>query len=305
MKRFIALAALLAAAPANAKPTVADVYVAAGEAFFCELVSQRLTREEQISAIRKLLPKVQKKMLSIQNYSKQEIDEFVKTADPKKLTEYRDYGLGPNCPKHLAKFVELGGKLPIFKSNKPRKNLNDQGRDIFGMPKIAGYAYRPSGSSQSVFYWKLDEQGRARHKIKVRGLYGRYVALSGINRYYQQPFGGIAPSTTTIGSAQTNCYGAYNSVSCTTTPAPTITNPGIAPRAGGVMQRTSVVVYDCVDKTSAEYVNNHILGRWKKTGSPKLWAKVCSNIHGLTALDFDKLAGGEPNAKDRQAARRS
>ena len=92
----------------------------------------------------------------------------------------------------------------------------------------------------------------------------RYVAIGFRYRYYQSPTAGSPGSSTTIGSAQTNCYGYGSHVNCTTTPPAQINIPGRAPAPGGVRTFTVAWVYDCVDKTIGSYIDGKLKGKWEK-----------------------------------------
>jgi len=97
-------------------------------------------------------------------------------------------------------------------------------------------------------------------------------------RYFQPPVAGTSGSSTTIGNAQTNCYGYGNFVNCTTTPPPTINLPGRAPTPGGVQTVMVAWVYDCIDKTIATYANGKLKSNWKKISIPDA---ACGRIDDL------------------------
>lgn len=105
------------------------------------------------------------------------------------------------------------------------------GLDILGKPRIEGWWMKSTPESQSVGYLRPRPR-----KVLVRGMTDRYIAREMVVRCYQAPRAGTAPTTTRIGSSTTNCYDAGYSINCTTTPATTITNPGVAARPGGVVQ---------------------------------------------------------------------
>ena len=75
---------------------------------------------------------------------------------------------------------------------------------------------------------------------------------------------GTLGSSTTIGSAQTDCYGYGNHVNCITTPAPKLNIPGRASTPGVVKTASVAWVYDCVDKTIGSYIGGKLKGKWKK-----------------------------------------
>ena len=75
---------------------------------------------------------------------------------------------------------------------------------------------------------------------------------------------GTLGSSTTIGSAQTDCYGYGNHVNCITTPAPKLNIPGRASTPGVVKTASVAWVYDCVNKTIGSYIGGKLKGKWKK-----------------------------------------
>ena len=87
------------------------------------------------------------------------------------------------------------------------------GNDILGRPKIEGWLMKSMPEKQAVGYLRPEPT-----KVLVRGETNRYIARERVIRYYQSPRAGTAPTTTTIGSANTNCYDAGYSINCTTTP---------------------------------------------------------------------------------------
>lgn len=192
--------------------------------------------------------------------------------------------------------------LGCIKAHTGETQSNDNGLDLFGMPKLKGYDYVPSPENNMVHYYKLDDNGENLHKIKVRGIYGRYMGVSGITRKYQQAIAATPGSTQTFGKAKTNCSGLYGSVTCTTTPAPSITLPGNPGRAGGVIQESFVSITDCLDLTRAFYLNNVLTSNWKKLNAiPENLKYNCTQMHRMMPMKWSKLAGGSPDEKDKKA----
>ena len=130
-------------------------------------------------------------------------------------------------------------------------------------------------------------------KVLVRGETNRYIARERVIRYCQSPRAGTAPTTTTIGSANTNYYDAGYSINCTTTRATTITTPGISARPVGIRQFTSTIIIDCKEKTVGSHRNNQLDGKWVKlseTPHVKLANKYCPIIGSLELSSFRKYA---------------
>lgn len=159
-------------------------------------------------------------------------------------------------------------------SGRQKRCLAGHGSDRFGMPKIASSIYEFTDDGNIRYYFwdgkTLDKNKNPSpttflvpHKNRKR-----YVAIGFRFRYYQPPTAGTPGSSTTIGSAQTNCssygYGYGNNVNCTTTPAPKINIPRRASTPGGVRTISVAWVYDCVDKTIGSYIGGKLKGKWKK-----------------------------------------
>ncbi|WP_137024401.1 hypothetical protein [Synechococcus sp. N19] len=162
------------------------------------------------------------------------------------------------------------------------------GIDILGKPKIEGWWMKSTPESQSVGYLRPKPR-----KVLVRGKTDRYIAREMVIRYYQAPRAGTAPTTTTIGSSTTNCYDAGYSFNCTTTPATTITSPGVAARPGGVVQFTVTTVIDCHEKTVGNHRGNQLDGKWvklSKTSHQKLANNFCPVVESLELSSFSKYA---------------
>ena len=194
--------------------------------------------------------------------------------------------------------------LGCIKAHTGETQSNDNGLDLFGMPKLKGYTYNPSPEYNSVNYRKINATGGTVYKIKVRGIYGRYIGIPSITRRYQQAIAASPAKTQTFGTAKTNCSGLYGSVTCTTTPAPSITLPGNPGQAGGLIQESDVFITDCVDLTYAFYTNNVLSINWTKLKehNVKDVKSGCANMHTFPPMKWSKLAGGSPDEKDKKAA---
>ena len=141
-------------------------------------------------------------------------------------------------------------------SGQQKRCLAGQGSDRFGMPKIASSIYEFTEDG-GIRYYIWDGKTIDKNKNPSPTVFSvphknqkRYVAIGFRLRYYQPPLAGTPGSSTTIGTAQTDCYEYGNHVNCTTTPAPKLNIPGRASTPGGVKTASVAWVYDCVDKTT-------------------------------------------------------
>lgn len=162
------------------------------------------------------------------------------------------------------------------------------GLDILGKPKIEGWCMKSSPESQDVGYLRPRPR-----KVLVRGKTDTYIAREMVIRYYQSPRAGTAPTTTTIGSSTTNCYDAGYSIKCTTTPATTITSPGVAARPGGVVQYSVTTIIDCQEMTVGNHRGSRLEGKWvdlSETPHQKLADNFCPIVESLEQSSFMKYA---------------
>ena len=93
--------------------------------------------------------------------------------------------------------------------------------------------------------------------------------------------GATASRSATIGSANTYCSEAGSYLSCSTTPAPTITIPG---NAGGAVSTPALLVIDCKESTWVYYRGEgKPAGDWKKKTSG---FEICKEINELPTLEY-------------------
>lgn len=166
--------------------------------------------------------------------------------------------------------------------------------DFLGMPKIKEWLMVENRSYNTVYY--VNEKAA---RVKVRGTFGRYITYEYLARWSQEATAGTQSYSMSVGSATTNCYGGgYGVINCRTTPAPTITIPGIASTPGGLMQKQYVVLIDCLERR--EQRNGE--GRWEEIGedtfSYSLANKWCGKIADLPESEIERYAGGTPSDKD-------
>lgn len=179
-----------------------------------------------------------------------------------------------------------------------KKEENISTLDRFGMPIIKGSFVYDDTEENEIFYVNPNAL-----KVNVRGMFGRYIYYTYVTRWYQQAVAGTSGSSTTIGSASTNCYGYGASMSCTTTPAPTINIPGRAGVAGGVRSMKVGVFIDCLDRT-AQWSGR---GKWQSIEGKRVSQPIAdSNCHKIASLPeakADKDSKGRPNKRDLLAAK--
>ena len=160
-----------------------------------------------------------------------------------------------------------------------------RGKDMFGMPTIPGWRMFSDPAKQVVMYMAPGFK-----KVNVRGATDRYIVNEVVMRRYSSPTAGSPGSTTTIGSATTDCTGYASSISCTTTPATTISTPGTSATPGGVRQISFHYLVDCKDKTMGSHINGKLSGKWKSiegTVDEKNAKNFCPIIKTLELSTFD------------------
>ena len=79
------------------------------------------------------------------------------------------------------------------------------GQDQLGLPKVAGWMYTYSPTSDTVNYWS-PEAKRVPHK----GQSARYIAENNVQHYYQQPVAATPGYYREISPAKTTCTPTYS-----------------------------------------------------------------------------------------------
>ena len=191
--------------------------------------------------------------------------------------------------------ADFAGCVKAFTEKKENKGPN---LDRFGMPVIEDAFVYDDTENNQIFYVNPNAM-----QVKVRGLFGRYIYYTYVSRWYQQAIAGTSGSSTTIGSGSTNCYGYGATMSCTTTPAPTINIPGRAAVPGGVRSEKVGVFIDCLDR-KAQWRGR---GKWESIEGKKTTQPIAdNNCHRITSLPKaieDDDSKGRPNKRDLLAAR--
>ncbi len=114
----------------------------------------------------------------------------------------------------------------------------------------------------AVSFWSLDARD-----VNFRGEYGRYIDITYVKRYYQNPESGTSGYTSTVGSSKVNCSPSYcgSSISCTSTSPTTINIPGRAATPGGIVQKKSNLIVYCKDYTRIQWLEcNKRIGKLEK-----------------------------------------
>ena len=147
------------------------------------------------------------------------------------------------------------------------------GMDQLGLNKVVGWHYFYNASNNVVRYWNIPPK-----RVPHKGQPDRYVALSFIEHYYQQPIAERPGYYREITPAKTECRPNYlggtwvngkyqkNVVgqTCTTSSPTKIWVAGTPGVPGGPRQRSWVTVTDCEDLTYADYINGKLKGKWSK-----------------------------------------
>ena len=164
--------------------------------------------------------------------------------------------------------------------------------DFLGMPKIKGWKIMEDRPDNTIRYYNE----KSLSKVKVRSTYGRYISVEQVVRWLQEAIAGTSGTTQTIGSSFTNCYGSGYGVSCTTTPATTITLPGRSATPGGIRQESYSLMIDCLERK----VQVDGKGKWKSlSNSTSQFAdEWCGKIDSLKESALSEYADGNPNEKD-------
>ena len=145
------------------------------------------------------------------------------------------------------------------------------GTDQLGFPKVVGWKYKYWPSSNAVRYWKMPPM-----RVPHKGQPDRYVALNYIEHYYQQPIAATAGYYVETSPKKKTCLPTFGGgtwingqwkpnpagKTCTTTEAQKSWVPGTPAVVGGPRSMSWVQVFDCKDKTKAQYVNGRLRGNW-------------------------------------------
>ena len=145
------------------------------------------------------------------------------------------------------------------------------GSDQLGLPKVVGWSYKYWPSSNVVQYWKMPPR-----RVPHKGQPDRYVAIDFVEHYYQQPIAATPGHYQEITPKKKTCIPTFGGgiwvngqwkptpagQTCTTTAATKVWVSGTPAVPGGPHSRSWVQVFDCKDKTKAQYVNGRLRGNW-------------------------------------------
>ena len=144
-----------------------------------------------------------------------------------------------------------------------------------------------------VQYWQMPPR-----RVPHKGQPDRYVALHYVEHYYQQPVAATSGRYVVITPKKKTCIPTYGGgtwvngkwkpkpagQTCTTTAATKSWLPGTPAVPGGPRSRSWVQVFDCRDKTKAQYVNGRLRGSWPSMNRSD--ADFCSKRSGLKVLNM-------------------
>ena len=167
------------------------------------------------------------------------------------------------------------------------------GTDQLGFPKVVGWTYKYWPSSNVVQYWRMPPM-----RVPHKGQPDRYVALNYIEHYYQQPIAATQGYYVEISPKKKTCLPTFGGgtwingqwkpnpagKTCTTTEAQKSWVPGTPAVEGGPRSRSWVQVFDCKDKTKAQYVNGRLRGNWPSMNGGD--RKFCLGRSELKILDM-------------------
>ena len=199
--------------------------------------------------------------------------------------------IDPKVRKACLPAADFEGCVNAYTNPKEKKRK----LDFLGMEPIPGWRVVEDRPDNTIWYANHKDV----RKVKVRGLYGRYITYEYVARFYQDYVPGRSGSSTTIGSGTTNCYGYGSSMSCTTTPPATINIPGRASTPAGVRQNKRTVMIDCLER-QAKWIPGD--KKWDSFEGKKVTQPIadenCSKVDSLKVSNYLKWEKGKPNQQD-------
>lgn len=167
------------------------------------------------------------------------------------------------------------------------------GKDQLGLPKVVGWFYKYFPSQHMVLYWQMTPK-----RIPHKGQSDRYVALKHVEHYYQQPISATPGYYQEISPKKKTCLPVFGGgtwvngqwkpkpagQTCTTTAAKKVWVAGTPAIPGGPRSRSWIGVYDCVDRTKAQYINRKLKGNWSSMTSSD--SSLCTNRSSLDVLNM-------------------
>ena len=176
--------------------------------------------------------------------------------------------------------------------------------DFLGLPRLTsrdGYQmWSEDKVNMRINYLEIEAK-----KVKVRGIYGRYISYKSIIRYYKPPESGTPTQIYSSGITSIDCLEIGDSISCSGT-GPTInTIPGTPASPGGTVQVKGDIIIDCLENTYQSAYEKMRRFKWKKIRNNTHMASYrdfyCNYISLLEPSKFLKYRKGKPNEKDYEA----
>ena len=195
--------------------------------------------------------------------------------------------------------TDFEGCVRVLRKTKQYKirDSKNKNTDILGREKIPGWKIIEDYARNEVFY--INERGVK--KVKVRGVFGRYITYDYVKRYYVKPRQATAGRYGEWVEGETVCTREDNEERCTTKPATRPWYPGRAAVPGYVDQISTFVVVDCFDRTGKWSTGDL---RWRKirgTQAENIANIYCLRIKDLPESLINKYEKGTPTDDDFRA----
>ena len=175
--------------------------------------------------------------------------------------------------------------------------------DFLGMPRLResdGWIAWESRVKNVINYLSQDVR-----KVKVRGIYGRYISYKTVLRYYEKPKAATPTEIYSSGYSSIDCFGSGASISCSGYGPSITTIPGDPGSPGGTVQLTGDVVIDCLDNSYQTIYKGVRTGRWNNINDGSHMSSFstafCGQISNLPISNISRYEKGSPTKKDFQA----
>ena len=199
---------------------------------------------------------------------------------------------------------DFEGCVNTYSASKKSKNKNNSNElDFLGMPKLReedGWSAIEDRVKRMINYLSFDVR-----KVKVRGMYGRYISYPQVLRFYSAPKAATPTEIYSSGITNLNCDEIGSSINCSGY-GPTITTiPGDPGSPGGTVQLIRDVVIDCLDNSYKAIDKKFPTGKWRSinNGSHMSWfaRNFCGKIEQLEISNIRKYEKGRPTKDDFKA----
>ena len=121
------------------------------------------------------------------------------------------------------------------------------GTDNLGLKIIPGYFFNDIPAERAAYFWSKPM------KLNVNGNFGRYIHIQRIIRYYSDDYSGSLTTIPGIGTGATSTIN-YD-----------------PERAPGIRQKLQNYIFDCEEKTAANFSGNRLIRTKTNTGRKKKW----------------------------------